>query len=172
MSEQKPPGLSWQSWVDRQIQEGTKNGAFDQLEGHGQPIRDLDRPHDDDWWIRAKLAREELVVTPPTIAIRHDRDTSLERAMAAGDEVTVRAIIEDLNDRIRAVNRTAAWGPPSSVAPLDPEAVVHRWRTTGRGARTDEPTDESTNAPAVDHLNESGRPRQRSRRLFRRRRAG
>lgn len=172
MSERKPPGVSWQSWVDRQIEEAAKDGAFDELEGHGQPIRDLDRPHDDDWWIRAKLAREEVLVTPPTIAIRHDRDTSIERAMDSVDEAAVRAIVDDLNDRIRAVNRTATWGPPSSVAPLDPEAVVVRWRTTGRGARADEPIEGFTTEPGADRLHESGRERRRSARLFRRRRAG
>lgn len=158
MTDRKPPGVSWESWIDRQIVEGSKNGVFDELEGRGRPIRDLDRPHDDDWWIRAKLAREDVAVTPPTIAIRQDRDASLERALAALDEAAVRAIIEDLNDRIRAVNRSATWGPPSSVAPLDVDSIVERWRTArpvesfdglSAGLDLDAEPDHATDAPVT-----------------------
>jgi len=131
--------VSWESWIDRQILDGARDGAFDGLAGHGKPFRDLDRRRDDDWWIRAKLAREDLAVTPPTIAIRHDRDASVERALVAPDEATVRKIIEDLNGRIRAVNRSATWGPPSSIGPLETESIVERWRAVTPLGPGDEP---------------------------------
>ncbi|MFK8026043.1 MAG: DUF1992 domain-containing protein [Ilumatobacter sp.] len=159
MTDRKPPGLSWESWIDRQIVEATEAGAFDDLEGHGKPIGDLDRPHDDDWWIRAKLAREDVLVTPPTIAIRHDRDESLQQAMVAPDEATVRSIVEELNERIRAVNRGATWGPPSSIGPLDIESIVERWRTTGRGAQP-EPPEPVPSSPGDGRANDTAvRPR-------------
>lgn len=168
MTDCKPPGASWESWIDRQIVEGTNNGAFDQLEGHGKPIRDLDRPHDDDWWIRAKLAREDIAVTPPTIAIRQDRDASLEQALGAPDEETVRAIIEMLNERISAVNRRATWGPPTSVAPLDVDSIVDRWRENGPATSVDGATSESTVDAETDPV--MAAPTTRFLRVIRRRR--
>ena len=38
MTERKPPGVSWETWIDRQIREGMERGDFDHLPGHGQPI--------------------------------------------------------------------------------------------------------------------------------------
>ena len=128
MTERKPPDASWESWIERQIEEGRRDGAFDDLPGHGRPIDDLDQPHDDLWWVKAKMRREEVAVTPPTIAIRTERDTVVEAAMSASDETEVRELIERLNDRIREVNRYVTWGPPSSVAPLDVDDFVARWR--------------------------------------------
>jgi len=61
MAERKPPGVSWETWVDRQIREGMERGEFDALPDHGKPIRDLDRPRDDSWWVKDKLRREQVV---------------------------------------------------------------------------------------------------------------
>lgn len=128
MTERKPPGATWESWIERQIEEGRRSGAFDDLPGEGRPIDDLDRPHDDLWWVKAKMQREDVAVTPPTIAIRTERDAVVEEAMSASSETEVRKLIERLNERIREVNRFVTWGPPSSVAPLEPETIVERWR--------------------------------------------
>jgi hypothetical protein len=35
VSERKPPGVSWESWVDKQIREAQDKGEFDDLPGHG-----------------------------------------------------------------------------------------------------------------------------------------
>ncbi len=128
MTERKPPDASWESWIERQIAEGRRDGAFDDLPGHGRPIDDLERPHDDLWWVKAKMQREDVAVTPPTIAIRTERDTVVGAAMSAADETEVRELIERLNERIREVNRFVTWGPPSSVAPLDVDVIVERWQ--------------------------------------------
>ena len=127
MTERKPREASWESWIERQIEDGRRDGAFDDLPGHGRPIEDLDRPHDDLWWVKAKLQREDVAVTPPTIAIRTERDAVLAAAMSASSESEVRTLIAGLNERIRDVNRFVTWGPPSSVGPLDPEVIVERW---------------------------------------------
>ena len=39
MTERKPFGVSWETWIDRQIREGMERGEFDGLPGHGKPIR-------------------------------------------------------------------------------------------------------------------------------------
>ena len=36
MTEQKPPGMSWESWIDQQIREAREAGLFDNLPGAGK----------------------------------------------------------------------------------------------------------------------------------------
>ncbi len=78
VTERKPPGVSWETWVDRQIREGMERGDFDRLEGHGRPISGLDRPHDELWWVREKLRREGVSFLPPAPALRKDLEHARE----------------------------------------------------------------------------------------------
>jgi hypothetical protein len=128
MTERKPEGVSWQSWIERQIQEAQHSGAFDDLDGHGQPIEGLDTVHDEMWWVKAKLRDEEINALPPTIAIRAERARAMQAALVAATEDEARSLIEAVNQRIRYVNSHATSGPPSSVATIDPEQVVEGWR--------------------------------------------
>ena len=68
MTERKPPGIGFGTWVERQIREAAERGEFDNLPGAGKPIADLDKPHDELWWVKDKLRREHLSYLPPTIA--------------------------------------------------------------------------------------------------------
>jgi DnaJ homologue, subfamily C, member 28, conserved domain len=128
MTARKPPGMTWETWIDRQIREGMENGSFDNLPGHGRPLPDLDGTHDELWWIRNKLRREQISYLPPTLAIRKELEAALEAAAAAGTEAEVRELVARINARIRHVNATATSGPPSTVAPVDVERIVARWR--------------------------------------------
>jgi hypothetical protein len=47
MTERKPPGAGFGTWVERQIRAATERGEFDNLPGAGKPIDDLDEPHDE-----------------------------------------------------------------------------------------------------------------------------
>lgn len=132
MTERKPPGVSWETWIDRQIREGMERGEFDDLPGHGQPIADVDRPHDELWWVRNKLQREGVSYLPPTLALRKDVEDAQDAITAAGTEAEVRALVADINERIRAVNRQATSGPPSTLVPLDVERAVEQWRSAQR----------------------------------------
>ena len=49
MTERKPPGIGFQTWVERQIREAMERGEFDDLSGAGKPIADLDKAHDELW---------------------------------------------------------------------------------------------------------------------------
>ena len=142
MTGRKPPGMTWETWIDRQIRQGVENGDFDDLPGHGRPLPDLDETHDEMWWVRKKLQREQVSFLPPTLAIRKELDGTLEAVAAAGSEAEVRGLVAGINARIRQVNATATTGPPSTVGPLDAERVVERWR-----AARAEPGD---GAPAED----------------------
>ncbi|HZP30459.1 MAG TPA: DUF1992 domain-containing protein [Acidimicrobiia bacterium] len=128
MSSRKPARVPFESWVERKIREGIERGEFAGLPGEGRPIPDIDEPRDELWWLRKKLEREQLAVLPPTLQIRKDRDDALRRIGAATSEAQVRSILADINRRIAKVNSTATAGPPSSVATLDVEDVVARWR--------------------------------------------
>ena len=133
MTGRKPPGMTWETWIDRQIRQGMENGDFDNLPGHNRPIPDLDVIHDEMWWVRKKLRREQVSFLPPTLAIRKELDETLEAVAAAGTEAVVRELVAGINARIRQVNATATAGPPSTVGPLDVERVVERWRAAARG---------------------------------------
>ena len=128
MTDRKPPGVGFGTWVERQIREATERGEFDDLPGAGQPIPDLDKPHDELWWIRQKLRREQLSYLPATIALRKQAEEALAAAARAVSEDQVRRIMADINDKILEGNRKAASGPPLNLAPFDVEGVVRRWR--------------------------------------------
>ena len=49
MTERKPPGTSWESWIEAQIRVAMEQGAFDNLPGAGKPLPNLDQ-YDPLWW--------------------------------------------------------------------------------------------------------------------------
>jgi hypothetical protein len=102
---------------------------FDDLLGAGKPIPGLDKPHDDLWWVKQELLREEVSFLPSSLAIRKDVEDTLAVVGAMGSEAEIRKAVEHLNARIRNVNRTATSGPPSTTMPLDVETVVAGWRS-------------------------------------------
>jgi hypothetical protein len=133
MTERKPAGVGFGTWVERQIREAAERGAFDNLPGAGKPIADLDKPHDQLWWVKEKLRRENLPYLPPTIALRRQAEDALAAAYQARSEDQVRRILADINARIVDGNRKAASGPPLNLMPFDVERVVRTWRER-RGA--------------------------------------
>lgn len=121
------PGEKLEGYVERLIREAQEDGAFDGLRGRGRPLPYLG-PRDEAWWIKEKLRREKLNALPESLAIRYEAESVLEQIDGLDDERVVRARLEELNARIRKVNRTTAAGPPTTVAPVDVEAVLGRWR--------------------------------------------
>ncbi|MEY2450941.1 MAG: hypothetical protein QOD92_515 [Acidimicrobiaceae bacterium] len=129
VSDRKPPGVSWESWVDKQIREAQENGEFDDLPGHGQPLPGIDRPRDELWWVRQKLRRENVSFSPPALSLRREVDEALERIAQATTEEAVRELVSAVNERIRYVNSHTVSGPPTSVATLDIDAVIAKWHS-------------------------------------------
>ena len=128
MTERKPPGVSWQTWIDRQIDEARARGEFDDLPGHGKPIEGIDRPRDELWWVRDKLRREGVDHLPPALAIRKKAAEAERRALHASSEEEARRIIEEINEEIRQLNRTSVQGPPTTLMPFAVDEVVEAWR--------------------------------------------
>lgn len=163
MTDRKPPGVGWQSWVERQLEEGRREGMLDNLQGSGKPIPGLDESRDDDWWVKEKLRREGVSWVPPTLAIRAERDAAVAEAEAADTEDDLRRIIERVNERIRYVNSHTVSGPPTTVWTVDPDPIVERWRAGRRDAHAaaDESAPDRDAVPSTTH-------RRGLRRLFRR----
>jgi len=128
----KPPGVSWESWVDQQIRSGIERGEFADLPGKGKPIKGIDDVHDEDWWLKAKLRAERLSYLPPTLRVRKELEEARAAIAVESQELVVRCIIADINERIRDVNRRGAEGPPSTVMPLDENEVVAKWHAGRR----------------------------------------
>ncbi len=120
--------------MDAVIRESQDRGEFDDLPGRGRPIPGIDKPHDELWWVRQKLRDEGVSYLPPTLALRKDKEDTLAAVTALGSEARVRGLLEELNERIRAVNRRPAAGPPSTVTLVDVEGVVSKWRAGRRVA--------------------------------------
>ena len=128
MTERKPAGVSFDSWVDKQIREAEQRGDFSALPGFGKPIAGLERPYDGDWWIKAKMQREGLSVLPPSLALRKEAEDARDAAYAAGSEAGGRRILAEVNEKIRKALLMPPEGPPLNLRPFDIDAVVREWR--------------------------------------------
>ncbi|MGG2459906.1 DUF1992 domain-containing protein [Streptomyces sp. RGM 3693] len=128
MTERKPPGVSFESWVEKQIRESTERGGFDSLPGFGKPLRNLDQPYDEMWWIKEKMGREQVSFLPPSLVLRKEIEDALAAASAAPSEAALRRILTEINGRIRAALATPPEGPPLDRVPFDIEEQARIWR--------------------------------------------
>jgi hypothetical protein len=134
MTERKPAGVSFETWVDKQIRDAQNRGDFDNLPGAGKPIPDLGKTHDDLWWVKQKMRRENLSFLPPALALRKEVEDARTAAMRARSEPAVRQIVADINEKILAAIRKPTSGPPIDQMPLDVERVVREWYAEQRAA--------------------------------------
>ncbi len=132
MTERKPKDEAFEDFVERQIREARERGDLDRLPGEGRALPFLGKPHDPMRWVREKLRRENLSLLPDALELRRDVDSALAALPRIGSEDEVRRRLEDLNERIRNVNRTSWKGPPTDLAPLDVDEWVGRWRASRR----------------------------------------
>ncbi|QLQ16960.1 MAG: DUF1992 domain-containing protein [Micropruina sp.] len=123
--------MQYESWIDRQIREAAERGAFDNLPGTGKPL-DLDP--DENWWIKAKIKRENLdVVLPGPLALRREVERIQDTLATITREEHARELLEDLNERIRDHYRRPSSGPVIVVRLVDIEAELARWREARSG---------------------------------------
>jgi hypothetical protein len=119
----RPAHETFENFVERQIREAREAGEFDRLQGTGRPLPGLDEPPDELWWIKQKMRREDLSFVPDSIAIRRELEALLV-VLPRLDEAEARARLHELDARIRKLNATVTSGPPTTVAPLDVEALL------------------------------------------------
>ena len=134
MTERKPPGMSFETWVGQQISQAMARGDFEHLTGAGKPIPRLEREETAYDWALAKARREGVdtaAMLPPGLALRRERDELPARAARLTFEEEVRALAEDYNARVQAFWRRpqeSRWSPVPGLA--DVEALVTQWRST------------------------------------------
>ena len=121
--------MPYESWVERQIREATERGEFDNLPGAGKPIPGLNGREDENWWVKGLLEREKIPMPLPTsLALRKEIASLPETLAEVPTEEEVRAIVVDLNERIRDTHRRRVDGPLLVLRPVDVDAVVAEWR--------------------------------------------
>jgi hypothetical protein len=128
MTERKPPGTSWETWIEAQIRVATEQGAFDNLPGAGKPLPNFGEEYDPLWWVKKLVQREQISALPPSLELLRKVETELAAIEKLHDEATVRRRIAALNVEIAKVNATVVEGPPTCLGTLDADEIVAQWR--------------------------------------------
>lgn len=131
MTERKPPGVSFESWIDKQIREATERGEFDDLPGAGKPIPGAGQPYDELWWVKGLMRREKLSgegALPVSLRLRKEIEDLPDRVRALRSERAVRDVVAKLNGRIAEWLRNPT-GPYARISLVDVETVVEEWRS-------------------------------------------
>jgi hypothetical protein len=130
MTERKPQGMSFRSWVDQQVADAEARGVFRDLPGAGKPL-DLSADGDfTDTWLRDYVQRagasfEEALPLP--LRLRKESERLAQEAGQFPSEAAVRAAVADLNRRIMDWRRIPV-GPPVYVKLADADAIAAAWR--------------------------------------------
>lgn len=130
MTERKPTGVAFESWVEKRIHEAAERGEFDGLPGTGKPIPDLDRPRGELWWVKRKIEREGLsteALLPTPLRLRKEIERLPDTVRDLPTEQAVRDVVKELNLRIVDWMRAPS-GPQVVVRPIDADTVVAWWR--------------------------------------------
>jgi hypothetical protein len=167
MTERKPTGMSFRTWIDQQISDAAERGAFDNLPGAGKPLPRRNEDDDGQAWVLDYLRREGVptdVLLPPPLKLRKEAAVLADTVGLLASEDEVRAAVTDLNHRIMEWRRIPL-GPPIFVPLVDEDALVAAWRTA-------QPTAASAPGPAAvgEHQESARATRAGSKRWWHRRR--
>lgn len=130
MTERKPLGMSFETWVDSQISRARDRGDFDDLAGAGRPLPRRTADESAYAWVLEKARQENIDVLgmlPPALALRKEREDLPRRVVALPSEEAVRALVGDFNDRVELFWRRPQDGPAVPVGLADVEALVAVW---------------------------------------------
>ena len=128
MTERKPPGVRFESWVERRIREAQERGEFDDLPGAGKPLPGLTGQYDEMWWVKQVAERERVSMLPPMLALRKEAEDLLDSLDGVTSEASVRDLVDDYNARLVEAIRRPQDGPLSAIARrLDIDEVLAEW---------------------------------------------
>ncbi|CAM4196731.1 DUF1992 domain-containing protein [Kibdelosporangium persicum] len=131
MTERKPSGISFETWVDRQVRAARERGDFDNLPGMGKPLPGAGKPYEEDWWIKSYLKREGLTaetMLPTPLRLRRQIERLPETVRDLRSEREVRELVADLNAEIVAWLRAPSGPFILRVGRVDADEVVAQWR--------------------------------------------
>jgi len=120
---------SYESPLDRQIREAVERGEFENLPGSGRPLPGYGEGYDEEWWLKDLVRRENITGALPTsLMLRREIEELAQTLAKRKTEASVRAYLEDLNERIRRAQRGHVNGPPVVLSTVDVDAAVLAWR--------------------------------------------
>ena len=131
MTSRKPPGVSFESWVENQIRTAEERGAFDGLSAAGKPLTGLDKEQTSYEWALDWARRQDVDprgMLPPGLALRREKEDLPDRLLRLASEGAVRAVLEDFNARVDAYWRAPADGPQVPIGQMDVDEAVAAWR--------------------------------------------
>ncbi len=142
MTQRKPPGVSFESWVESQIRSAEERGAFEGLSAAGKPLTGLDKEQTSYEWALDWARRQDVDprgMLPPGLALRREKEDLPDHLLRLASEGAVRAVLEDFNARVDAYWRAPADGPQVPIGQVDVEEAVASWRAARPAPRPPAP---------------------------------
>lgn len=124
MTERKPANVSFESWVETQIQAAQDRGQFDNLPGAGKPIPPDSALDGENWWVRKKIANEGLHYPNLADDLRRRIADARKEAFAAPTDTAARAIVDRMNSEIHTFRISPPPGPPLILPLIDINEVL------------------------------------------------
>jgi hypothetical protein len=133
MTERKPQGMTFETWVEQQIRRAHDEGAFDGLSLAGKPLPRRDQEKSSYDWALEWARREEGDVgamLPTGLALRKEREDLPALLARQTSEDAVRALVVAHVERVDQYYRRPVEGVWVPVGMPDVEEMVAEWRRT------------------------------------------
>jgi hypothetical protein len=133
MTQRKPAGMSFETWIDSQIARAREEGAFDGLDGAGKPLPRRAREQTSYDWALEWAKRENADVAgmlPSGLALRKEREELPALVARQTSEAAVRAVVGAHVARVDRYYRQPVEGPWVPVGMPDVEEMVAEWHRT------------------------------------------
>jgi hypothetical protein len=131
MTQRKPQGMTFESWVEQQIRRAADEGAFEGLSLTGKPLPRRDREKSSYEWALEWARREEddvAAMLPTGLALRKEREELRGLIGRQTSEIAVRALVEAHNERVDQYYRRPVEGVWVPVGMADLETELALWR--------------------------------------------
>ena len=131
MTERKPEGMSFETWVDQQIVQARERGAFEGLAGAGKPLPRREKEKSSYEWALEWARREEadpVAMLPSGLVLRKEREDLPALVAAQPTEERARAVVEAHNARVDSYYRRPVEGVWIPVGMADVDQELERWR--------------------------------------------
>src|SRR4051794_12579910 len=137
MTERKPSGMSFETWVDQQIAQAQARGGFENLAGAGRPLpRRSGDQSSYDWaleWARRENGGADGML-PPGLALREERDGLPGGVAHPPSAAAVRALGGGFHAPGAAPWRRPAERAAAVPGMADLDTLLEHWRASRRAA--------------------------------------